>query len=230
MNEPQMGFGEEYLPDPVKLDDDGKGPKDQDSSKEENNQDGTPNEDKGKSDGEKSKDDLPENDEIVEGWREDRKKLTTLKEENRGLKSKLAKYEAEDEDYSDLSDEERVQKIIEKREKEKEKRLKEEDEEIKEEIRFFKRTDKFFKANEKEILKVAVDFNTSTLAQAIGIYKKIQDRIEKASKIKKNDDKRQKNADGRSGGDNNGKTPKIIKYDPKVDSKKSISDIYHEAL
>jgi hypothetical protein len=174
--------------------------------------------------------------EIIEGWKEDRMALQTattenraLKDEVRDLKGRLARYEngeSEEDEFEGLSPREREQKIIERHEKQKAEETMRMKDEVAKEISFHERTNPEFRANKDAILKIASDFNATNLEQATKIWKAQQAVAQKAAKAKEIDDKRKREAAGANGGTSGGST--VRPYDPTVDGKKSISDLYRE--
>jgi hypothetical protein len=167
--------------------------------------------------------------EIIEGWREDRTKLDELVNKNRELEEKLSKFSQpeEDEEFEGLSEREKVDMVIAKREEEA--RTKEEAEraEVEGEIRFYERTDPFFSSNKAQVLKVAADFNAKNLAQAITILKSQFKAAGKAVGDANYNNNLKRNASG-IGGRNAGGTPTYKPYDPKTDGVKSFGDLYRD--
>lgn len=183
--------------------------------------------DKAPENSEAKKSETPSNDsqkqfqEIIEGWKEDRTLLEKSVKENRelkdslaNLKSRLGKYESEEneegEDDRNLSPSQREQKIIERYEAEKKAKLTAQREEVAREIGFLERTDPYFRENKNGILKVAADFNAQNLEQAIKIHR-AQTAIAKKNQAPV--------------------APKppvapVKRYDHSVDAGRSIADIY----
>ena len=185
--------------------------------------------DKAPENSEAKKSETPSNDsqkqfqEIIEGWKEDRVLLDKSVKENRelkdqltSLKSRLGKYETDDnsgeEDDANLSPSEREQKIIERYESRKQAELTSQKEEVAREIGFLERTDPYFREHKQGILKVAADFNAQNLEQAMKIHraqKAVADKAKAAAPLEK-------------------KTPvaPVRSYNPTEDSKRSIADLY----
>jgi len=163
---------------------------------------------------------------LTEAWQEDREYFTgEIKRLRAEAKSpKLTK--AEEEELEGLEENERVEKLIEFREKRKEEAKKAELQAVKSEIRFYERTDKEFAENKKAILKVAGDYDCPSLKQAILIWRGLN--VKKVQTDTQINDERKKNADGKGGGNAGGAT-KGKPYDPKTDGKKSFGDFYREA-
>lgn len=167
--------------------------------------------------------------ELVEGWKEDRARLDTLAAENLELKDKLSKVRQpeEDEEFEGLTEREKVDRIIAKRDEEAKANEEKEKAEVEGEIRFYERTDPFFRDHKKEVIQVAADFNAKNLSQAIMILKNQYTAAGKATGNAQYDDKRKKDAAGLGGG-NAGGRPAIRPYDPKTDGNKSYGDLYRE--
>lgn len=163
---------------------------------------------------------------IFESWREDREALTQLEQENREMRERLAREEANDEELSNLPEDERVTKLVERRENERRVTQEREKRETESEIRWHKLRDPFFKENEQRILKNAVDFNSKSLADAIKITKQQDELIKQAIATGKYHDTRKKEANGVGNSVAGGKIGSS--YDPKVDGTKSIADLYRE--
>jgi hypothetical protein len=165
---------------------------------------------------------------LMEGWKEDReyyqgeiKRLRT--EANHPTFTK-----AEEDELTAIDDpDERAEKKFEFKQKRKELADKAELDAVKSEIRFYKRTSKEFADNEKEIVKIAGEYECKSLNQAILIWRGLN--ISKSKVDKKINDDRKKGADGKGGGNANGK-PTGNHYDSKTDGKKSIGDLYREGL
>lgn len=162
---------------------------------------------------------------LTEAWREDREyfqgEVKRLRSEAKS--PKLTK--AEEEELEGLDENERVDKLIEFREKRKKEADEAEVQAIRSEIRFYERTDKEFADNKQAILKVASDYDCPSLKQAILIWRGIN--AKNAKKDEEIHDKRKKNADGKGGG-NAGGTTSGKPYDRKTESKKSFGDFYRE--
>lgn len=167
--------------------------------------------------------------EIIEGWREDRTKLEELITRNRELEDKLSKYSQpeEDEEFEGLTEREKVDRIIAKREEEARAKEEAEQAEVESEIRFYERSDQFFRENKAKVLQVAADFNAKNLAQAITILKSQFVAAGKAVGNANYNDNLKKNASG-IGGSNAGGKPTYKPYDPKTDGRKSFGDLYRE--
>lgn len=163
---------------------------------------------------------------LVEGWREDREELqseiNSLKKDIRNP-SRSAEEEAE---LEGLDEDERVEKLIEIRER-KQKQLKSAElKKASSEIRFYERTDSRFAANKQAILKVATEYECSSLKQAILIWNGLEK--DKAGKDAAYHDKRKQGADGRSGGSSASGKPEGKPYDPKFDGQKSFGQLFKE--
>jgi len=163
---------------------------------------------------------------IFDSWREDREALTQLEQENREMRERLAREEANDEELLNLPEEERVNKLVERRENERRTAQDREQRETQSEIRWHKLRDPFFKENEQRILKNAIDFNSKSLADAIKITKQQDELIKQAIATGKYHDTRKAQADGVGNSVAGGKVG--TSYDPKVDSNKSLADMYRE--
>ena len=167
--------------------------------------------------------------ELVEGWKEDRARLDQLAAENLELKDKLSKIRQpeEDEEFEGLTEREKVDRIIAKRDEEAKAAETKEKAEVEGEIRFYERTDPFFRDHKKEVIQVAADFNAKNLSQAIMILKNQYTAAGKAIGNAKYDDKLKKNAAGQGGG-NAGGSPAVKPYDPKTDARKSYGDMFRD--
>jgi len=155
---------------------------------------------------------------LTEGWREDRLEAERLRNENRLMRERMSKQkEAEDdEEYEGLSDEERINKKMAKREADKKAREEEELEAIKRDIRFHERTDPVFKANKERILAIAEKINAVSLEQAIKVFMEIsQTAKDTKGEMKVQEKPKPKPA------------PKK-KYDKKADENKSFGDMFRE--
>lgn len=164
---------------------------------------------------------------ITSSWNEDR---DYFKGEIKRLRSdaknpKLT--QIEEDELEGLDEDERVDKIIEFRKKREDKANKAELEAVKSDIRYYRIKDPEFAKNEKAILKVAEDYDSPSLKQAILIWRGLN--VNKASKDAKYNDKRKKEASGKPGGSAGGKTT-VKPYDAKTDSKKSFGDFYREGM
>jgi len=162
---------------------------------------------------------------LVEGWKEDREyyqgEIKRLRAEAKNPKLT----DKEEDELEGLEENERVEKLIEIREKRKKAADEAELHAVKSEIRFFERTDKEFSANKKDILKVASDYECRDLKQAILIWRGLN--ADKAKKDSQYHDQRKKEADGKPGGQAGGK-PAVKPYNSKEDSNKSFGDFYRE--
>ena len=220
MPEPQMPSFNEEIKDPIGDDNAGGEKKESESN---NDSAGTDKDEKSKSDASKSDEGgTPKDDErftkLTEGWREDLLENEKLRNENRIMKDKLSKTKNEDEDeeYEGLSDEERINKKMAKRETESKARQEEELEAVKRDIRFHERTDPVFKAHKQEILAIAEQINAKNVEQAIKVYLKIvQTAKEKAKGTTPVEKPKPKTA------------PKKT-YDKKEDENKSFGDMFRE--
>lgn len=156
---------------------------------------------------------------LIEGWREDRLEAERLRNENRLMRERLSKQkeaEDDDEEYEGLSDEERINRKMAKREAEKKAREEEELEAIKRDIRFHERTDPVFKANKEQILAIAEKINAINLEQAIKVFNEISQVVKNTkSEMKLREKPKPKLA------------PKK-KYDRKADENKSFGDMFRE--
>jgi len=168
--------------------------------------------------------------ELIEGWREDRKALDELTLKNRELEDQLSKVRQpdEDEEFEGLSEREKVDRIIAKRDEEAKTAEEKEKTEVEGEIRFYEKTDPFFRDHKEEVVKIAADFNAKNLAQAITILKSQYVAAGKATGDAQYNDARKKNAAGVGGG-NAGGQPATKPYDAKTDGRKSFGDLYREA-
>jgi len=163
---------------------------------------------------------------LTEAWKEDREFFQGQIKDLRAEAKNPKLTQREEDELEGLEENERVEKIIEFREKRKKAADEAELKAVKSEIRFFERTDKEFAENKKDILKVAEDYDCPSLKQAILMWRGLN-----AGKVKKDTeyhDNRKKNADGKGGG-NAGGTTAGKPYDPKTDGKKSFGDFYREA-
>lgn len=181
---------------------------------------------KGKAD-EMSDEPAKEFDEIIEGWREDRKELIEAKKRLRELEDKKGSAEDEDEELEGLTEREKLEKIVEKREAKIKAMEDAQLEEIRQEIRFHERTDKFFRDNKADILKMAEKIDAVNLDQAIRAYKIGKGVVEEKSNAL--NDKLKKNAGGVKGGGSGGRSVNIAPYDPKTESNMSFGDFYKKA-
>lgn len=122
-------------------------------------------------------------DDIISGWKEDRETLAGVQKENSELKAKLSKLEEQEsyEEYSDLSESERIDAIVKKRESETQQASELEKQQTQKEIQFYERTDTYFAQNKARVLDIAVKFNAQNLSQAIMIAKG-QDNVVKTPK------------------------------------------------
>lgn len=180
--------------------------------------------------GKPSTEDQVNTDDLVEGWKEDRQRVSELEDENYKLKQQLraSKYKDDDDD-DDLSMDERVDRRVKQREEDAaaEKELAEK--KADREVSFMRRSNPFFRANEKEVLQRAIDRHMN-LSEAT---KDLKDERERIAAAKENaDDGRKKNAGGKSDSDSSkgGSTKSPTKYDPEKDKDKSIEDMYSEGL
>jgi hypothetical protein len=114
---------------------------------------------------------------IKKGWEEDRERLDRLEEENKDLKIRLSARDGE-EDMSQLTEDERVEKLLAKRELEKKQSQEHAEEKEKRELKYLRVTDKFFVENEKDILRLKKEEGL-TLSQSVKIFKKQQELIAK---------------------------------------------------
>jgi hypothetical protein len=246
MNEPMMDAGSGSMPDPAAVQNAdpnqqqpaNTNPDGQSRGNEGDNGEGgetQPNQPKDQQGGETQpsgqQQAQPQFQEIIDGWREDRQRLDALEIENRELKDKLSKgrtQQDEDEELEGLSESEKVNRIVERREKEKEEKEKAEKEEVEREVRFYERTDPFFKENKAKVIQIAADFNVKNLAQAIAIAKGQFQAAGNAAGNQQYHDNRKRNAGGMGGG-NAGGSQQVKPYDPKADSGKSFGDFYREA-
>lgn len=174
---------------------------------------------------------------IINGWKEDRKTLTTLESENRAMKDELAQvktrlsqYEGdgyEDTDKAENTQNLTEQQIIERYEAQKaqaeEKRLSE----LKSELIIKRAEDPFFKAHEKECIEMAEAMGANNLDQALIAVKAKHASIEKAKQATIMEERRKQGASGQAGGDATGKAP-IKGYDPARDRDKTFAQLYRE--
>lgn len=162
---------------------------------------------------------------LTSAWNEDRE---YFKGEIKRLRTdannpKLS--QKEEDELEGLDEDERIEKIIEFRKNREKKADEAELEAVKSEIRYYRVSSPEFAKNEKAILRVAEDYDSPTLKQAILIWRGLN--IDKANKDAKYNDKRKKEADGRAGGGAGGKVTGKP-YNPKTDKNKSFSDFYRE--
>ena len=196
-------------------------------SQQENSNDA--GDDKGANSEKQSSESSVDTDEVIKGWGEDRQKLAEKDKEIFQLKKQLAdKSTDDDEDDDDLSMDERVERKIQQKEEEKKKLAEIDKKAAEREISYQEKTDPFFKRNKREILQIAVDAKLN-IAQAKAELK--ARRAEAKGKIDKVVDKKKKEA-SQSATKNNSSRGNVGKkgYDPEVDGKKSISDLYNESL
>lgn len=163
---------------------------------------------------------------MLSGWKDDRKRLSTTEKENQEMRTKLARYEEKDEDFLGLSEDERVDKMVERREADTKAKHEKEEQEVESEIRWHKAKDPFFGTNEKRIMANASGFNCKSLKDAIKITKQQDKLVKDAKGTSKYKDNQQKNADGVGGSKAGGKH--TSSYNAKVDKNKSISQLYQE--
>jgi hypothetical protein len=162
---------------------------------------------------------------LTEAWKEDREYFQDEIKRLRGEAKSPKLTSQEEEALEGLDENERVEKLIEFRQKRKEAAEKAELQAVKSEIRFYERTDKEFADNKQAILKVARDYDCKNLKQGILIWRGLQDR--KTQTETQLNDQRKKEADGRGGGNAGGRTAGKP-YDPKEDKNKSFGDFYRE--
>ena len=160
---------------------------------------------------------------LMEGWKEDREYFNSEIKKLRGEAKNPHLTEIEEDELEGLTEKERVEKIIKFRDERKVAVEEAELKAVKSEIRFFERTDKLFADNKKEILKVATDYNSPSLSQAMLIWKGLT--ADKVRKDAQYHDERKKGADGKGGGSAAGK-PAGKPYDAKADANKSYGDFY----
>jgi len=163
---------------------------------------------------------------MLEGWKGDRERLSTIEKENQEYRRKLTKYEETDEDFLGLSEDERVNKMVERRESDKKAKDDREKAETDSEIQWHRSKDPYFKDNEKRILENAVAFNSGSLVDAIKITKQQDALVQKTEGTQKYHDNRKKGADGAGKKQAGGTTSST--YDSKIDGNKSISQLYEE--
>jgi primosomal protein N' len=120
---------------------------------------------------------------IIKSWEEDRQKLDSLEEENKKLKIELSKYGRgeDDEKLDGMTEDERIDYLLKKKEEEKKAEEASKAEKEKRELRFLKIKDKYFVENEKEIVKLAKDEGL-TVKQALSIHQKQAEMIKKLKK------------------------------------------------
>ena len=165
---------------------------------------------------------------LMEGWKEDREYYQGEIKRFRDEANHPTFTKKEEDELSEIDDpDERAEKKFEFKQKRKEAVEKAELEAVKSEVRFYKRTSQEFADNEKEILKIASDYECKSLNQAILIWKGLN--ISKSNVDKKINDDRKKGADGKGGGNANGKPVVGTPYNPKTDGKMSIGDMYRRA-
>lgn len=162
---------------------------------------------------------------LAEGWKEDREYYQGEVKRLRAEATNPKLTDKEEEELEGLDEDERVEKKIEFREKRREAAKQAELEAVKREIRFYERTDQEFADNKREILKVAEQYDCPNLKQAILVWRGLN--ADKAKKDAIINDERKKEADGKGGGNANGKTTGKP-FDPKTDGKKSFGDFYRE--
>lgn len=167
----------------------------------------------------KSKDKQVEDDstdKITQGWAEDRAKLEETQEENRRMKIQLAreKGDEEDEELDGMTEDERVDYLVKKKETAKNNDTVAKKEFNKSELRFFRTTNKDFVANEKGILKFQKE-NGLTLPQSTKLFMSQQEAIKKA-----------KGGKGKAPITNLKSKEKVGVYDRKKHQDKSISDMF----
>lgn len=162
---------------------------------------------------------------LEEAWNEDREyfqgEIKRLRSEER--KPKLTA--KEEEELEGLDEDERVEKLIEFRQKRKELADKAELEAVKSEIRFYERTSTEFAENKQAILKVARDYDCPGLKQAILIWRGLNIKQQKTEQEINN--QRKKEGDGKGGGNSGGET-KGKAYDRKEHGNKSFGQLYSE--
>lgn len=218
-NEPEIPVVEG---DGIVIDDTKKAPEKDDSTVNKDGGEG------GKKDEGSSDEPTEREKQLMEGWKEDREYYQGEIKRLRGEANHPTFTKAEEDELAAIDDpDERAEKKFEFKQKRKEAADKAELDAVKSEIRFYKRTSKEFADNEKEIVKIAGEYECKSLNQAILIWRGLN--ISKTNKDKEINDQRKKGADGKGGGNANGK-PTGSHYDPKTDSKKSIGDLYREGL
>lgn len=162
---------------------------------------------------------------LMEGWKEDREYYQGEIKRLRGEANNPTFTKAEEDELDAIDDpDERAEKKFEFKQKRIAEANKAEIDAAKSEIRYMKRTSKEFADNEKSILKVASEYECKTLNQAILIWRGLN--ISKSQKDKEYNDDRKKGADGKGGGNASGKPTNAKPYDPKIDGKMSIGDLY----
>lgn len=163
---------------------------------------------------------------LVEGWREDReeaeREIAELKRQARSSKPN----QDEEDELDGLDEDERVEKLIEIRDRKQKAIEKAELRKAQGEIRFYERTSKEFADNKAAILKTAKDYECTTLKQAIMVWRGLEK--DKAEKDAAYHDKRKKGADGKPGGAGAQGKPVIKGYDPKTDGNKSFGQMFKE--
>jgi len=163
---------------------------------------------------------------LVEGWREDReeaeREIAELKKVARSSKPNSK----EEDELEGLDEDERVEKLIEIRQRREKELEKAELRKAQGEIRFYERTSKEFADNKTAILKTARDYDCATLKQAILVWRGLEK--DKSYKDEVYNDARRRNADGASGGKGAYGKTQVTHYNPKTDSNKSFGQMFRE--
>jgi chromosome segregation ATPase len=108
---------------------------------------------------------------IVKEWTADRESLLEIKKENAELKSKLSQLEERSDEYMEMDEQERIDAIIAKRDKEAQQAKQAEQEEVQKEISFYEKTDPYFAQNKAKVLDNCSKFNCTSISQGIMITK-----------------------------------------------------------
>lgn len=163
---------------------------------------------------------------LVEGWREDReeaeKEIADLKKQARSSKPNRD----EEDELDGLDEDERVEKLIEIRQRREKDLEKAELRKAQGEIRFYERTSKEFADNKTAILKVARDYECKNLKQASMIWRGLE--RDKSSKDEAYNDTRKRGADGKSGGNGASGRSEVTPYNHKTESNKSFGQMFRE--
>lgn len=163
---------------------------------------------------------------VYSGWREDRERLAQVEKERTELEERVASFEEKDEELANLSEEDRIKKIVEIREKANEAKKEADRQSAESEVRHYRLTDKFFRDNESRVMKNVIDFNLNSIADGIKMTKGQDTTSQQAQTQARADERRKQNAAGQGGGSAQGRPTQS--YDPKVDGEKSISQLYLE--
>lgn len=166
-------------------------------------------------------------DDLIQGWQEDRARLSELERENFELKEKTAKLTANDDDDDDLTMEEKVEREIKRREEANKTATERDRMAAEREVSFMRRSSPDFRKNEKEILQRAIDRHMN-LSEATKDFVGERDRLKKLAS--ETDEQRKKAAGDTTAGKGNGGSIAKGGYDPKTDKNKSIDELYRESI